>query len=163
MTVNTRNAERREISYRDMNALLTDLDAIQSSHDAGTLQTTGNWSPGQIMRHAAILMECALDGFPIKPAPWIIRAAIQALYKKKALAGAPPRSGTRIPVQASFLDPGDAGFDEGMSSLRRVAERVNAGERFTQPSPIFGELTHDEWVCLGLGHTALHTSFIRID
>lgn len=159
--VDTKKAERRSLSYADLGALSADLDAIEASHNAGTLKTTGNWSAGQIMKHSATLMLCAIDGFPGKPAPWLIRKIAKAMFLKKGLAGGSPNPGFKIPKQADFLDPGNASFEEGLGALRSVCQRVGAGEKLTHPSPVFETLTHDQWVRLGLGHAALHMSFIE--
>lgn len=159
-TIDTKKAERRAVRYAGMDDLLADLDRIEAAHNAGTLRTTGNWSAGQIMKHSAALMEGALDGFKMGPAPWPLRKIARFFFLKKALTGAPPPPGYKTPKNSGF-EPGDASFEEGIAALRRVAERVNAGERFTHPSPLFEELTHEQWVTLGLGHASLHTSFIH--
>ena len=36
----------RALDYADWQAVLLDLDAIVASLDAGTLRTSGNWTPG---------------------------------------------------------------------------------------------------------------------
>lgn len=161
MTVNTKEAERRSLSYPSFEALLADLDSVESAQAGGTLRTSGNWSPGQVMKHSSILIACALDGFPGKPAPWLVRKLLVTLYKKKALSGAPMPAGFKIPKQADFLDPGDPSFEEGLAALRGVAERVTGGAQMTHPSPVFEKLSHDEWVILTLGHTSLHMSFLH--
>ncbi len=158
--VNTKTAERRELRYQSLDDLLRDLDAIESSHSAGTLRTTGNWTTGQIAQHCAILMRCAIDGFPTT-APWLVRVIVTALFKKKALSGAPAPPGFKIPKQAGFLTPDDdVTFEQGVGELREVVGRIKAGERFTHPSPVFGRLSHEEWTTLQLGHTAMHMSFV---
>ena len=103
-------------------------------------------------------MRCALDGFPsMLPAP--IRLLAKLFWKKKALAGGKMRGGSPT---APFLVPNESlGFDEGMAMLREQVARVEAGERFTHPSALFGELTHDEWVVLQLGHIRHHLSFLH--
>ena len=61
-----------------------------------------------------------------------------------------------------FLVPEESiGFDEGMSMLREQIARVEGGERFTHPSGLFGELTHDEWTGIQLRHLQLHLSFLH--
>lgn len=44
--------------------------------------------------------------------------------------------------------------------LRRQIQRVQDGERFTQASPIFGKLSHEQWVNLHLKHAELHLGFL---
>ncbi len=164
MSVNTKTAPRRELRLTSLAELSAELDRIQAAHDAGTLDTSGNWNPGQILEHIAILMECAIDGFPSSP-PAPVRWILILLFKKKALKGGAPPAGFKIPKQAAFLVPGEATtFDEGMARLRRVIARVReGGERFTHDSPVFGRLTHDQWETLQCGHASLHLGFMAYD
>jgi len=160
--VNTKRAKRRDVRYDSLDDLRADLDAIERANAAGTLRNTGNWSPGQVLEHLAIFMECALDGFPPGKIPWLMRTIVRMLAKKKAIAGQPPPPGYRIPGGAAFLRPGDdTTFKAGMARLRKCVDRVGAGERFEQPSPLFGELTHEEWMGIQLGHCSLHLSFLH--
>lgn len=162
MTVDTKRASRREIDLRNLEDVSADLDRIQAAHDAGTLGQTGNWTPGQNMEHVAILMESAIDGFPGGP-PAIFRWITTLLFKKKALKGGQPPAGFKLPKGVSFLVPGEnTSFDEGMNRLRGVIARIKGGERFTHDSPVFGKLTHDQWVTIQSGHAALHLSFIKL-
>ena len=162
MAVDTRTVTgRRELKYASLAELSADLDALERAHAEGRLDALGGWSPGQVFQHCSILMRCAVDGFPVD-APWIVRVIITALFKKKALSGAPLPPGTKIPNQASFLRPDDdVSFETGLTLLRDVLDRVEAGERFTHPSPIFGRLTHEEWTTLQLGHCSMHLSFLK--
>lgn len=57
------------------------------------------------------------------------------------------------------MPPDDVTLPEAVARMRRVIERVAAGERFARPSPLFGPLTHEEWVTLHLRHCELHYSF----
>lgn len=163
MTVNTKQSERREIELRTLEDISAELDKIQAAHDAGALSATGNWAPGQILEHVAKLMECAMDGFP-GGAPAPVRWIITLLFKKKALRGGAPPAGFKIPKGADFLAPGeDTSFEQGMSRLRAIIARAQNGERFTHDSPIFGKLTHEQWITLNAGHATLHLSFLRLD
>lgn len=162
MTVNTKKAPRRQLRLASLAEVSADLDRIQAAHDAGTLRTTGNWSAGQVLSHIAILMEGAVDGFPAdQVAPWYVRLICQTIIKPKALRGDLPPPGITLPGD-SFLIPGPATFEEGMGRLRRVIRRIEAGERFTHPSPVFGRLTHEQWERLQSGHASLHLGFIAL-
>ncbi len=167
MSVNTKHAARRALRLGSLEDVSAELDRIQAAHDAvdgaGTLRTTGNWTAGQIFEHLAIFMACALDGFPSGP-PAPVRWLVILLLKKKALAGGSPPAGFKIPNSAAFLRPGDeTTFEQGMARLRGEIERVGAGERFTHVSPIFGRLTHEQWVVLQSGHASLHLGFIDLE
>lgn len=165
MPVNTRSAPRRAVEYRCLGCLKKDLDAVEAAHASGTLRATGNWSPGQVLEHCAIFFRCALDGFPDtgRPVPWWMRWLATTFFKNKALAGSPPPPGMKIPSAAAYLSPRDTvDFSDGLAQVRRVVERLESGERMTHSSPLFGSLTHDEWMTLQLGHSRLHMSFLDL-
>lgn len=158
--VDTKSALRRQLRYRSLDELRADLDRIEHGYRAGSLRTTGNWTPGQVQQHCAIFMRCALDGFPHR-APWLMRFMATALYKKKALSDAPIPSGFKIPQKADFLRPDDdITFDLGAAELREVIARVQSGDRFVHPSPLFGRLSHEQWTHMQLSHCGLHLSFL---
>lgn len=161
VTVDTKSVERRDITFATLADISADIDRIEAAHRAGSLRTTGNWSAGQVFEHISILMECAIDGFPSQmPAPMRWMAIL--LYKKKALSGEKMPAGFKLPKGASFLIPHESTTtEEGLARLRTVLARIDAGERFNQPSPVFGTLTHDQWCTLQAGHATLHLSFIH--
>ncbi|MEM8834945.1 MAG: DUF1569 domain-containing protein [Planctomycetota bacterium] len=166
-SINTKAVtDRRDLTFNSLACVSEDLDRIQAAHDAHTLRTVGNWTPGQNLWHCAEVIRAAIDGFPpgAKP-PYLVRKVVQFLFKKKAIRGAPPPPGIRMPkALASFLPPEDVPFDEGMSMIREQIARVrDGGERFTEPSPLFGEFTHEEWDRLQSAHCSMHFSFIKLD
>ncbi len=161
MAIDTKTVQRRDITLTSLADISADLDKIEAAHQAGTLKTTGNWSAGQILEHISILMECAIDGFPSQmPAPMRWMAIL--LFKKKALSGEKMPAGFKLPKGASFLFPSETTTtDAGIARLRKALARIEAGERFTHPSPVFGKLSHDQWCTLQAGHATLHLSFIQ--
>lgn len=163
MAVDTRKAERRPLGFSSLADLEADLDFLERAHAEGRLRHSGNWTPGQVFQHCAIFMRCALDGFADRP-PLLVCLIARLLFKRRAISGAPAIAGFRLPKKASFLLPDDdVSTARGLDDLRGVIGRVNAGERFTVPSPIFGRLTHEQWLRLQLGHCALHLGFLHRD
>ena len=158
MAINTKQAERREVSVRSFDELSAELDALERAHAAGTLRHTGNWTPGQVFDHCAIFMGCALDGFPGR-LPWPVRVLAKLLFKQGAVSGRTPPAGFGT---APFLVPREGvSFEDGLAAWRTQIARVRGGERFTKPSGLFGNVTHDEWVKMQLGHASLHLSFLH--
>lgn len=154
---------RRILKFTCTGCLSADLDAMQRAHDAGTLTALGNWSAGQILQHCAKVIGFSMDGFPSK-APWIVRFLFTTFLKKRALKDIPIDPGMDLPKQAAFMLPDDAvTFDQGMQDMRDVLARLKAGDRMEQPSPILGELTHDQWMGMMLRHAAMHQSFIALE
>jgi hypothetical protein len=54
------------------------------------------------------------------------------------------------------LEPLDA--DEGLRRFRDAMERLRASAP-TSVNPVFGTLTHEQWIALNLRHAELHLSF----
>ena len=161
-TVNTKTARTRALRYADLDAFAADVEAVRASHEAGTLEHTGNWNAGQCFWHLATFMRMSMDGFPDQKPPFLLRFLGRAVFKKIALSGKPAKPGLKLPTSVSWLDPVASGattFEEGYGPIKQVIDRYHAGERFTHPSPIFGELTHEEWCVLHRGHNAMHMSF----
>ncbi len=163
MTVNTKAVERRDISYSSVAEILTDLDAIEAAHNAGTLSTAGNWSPGQVFEHIAIVVDGSLDGSPWN-APMPMRVMAKLLFKKKALYSDDKMpSGFKLPKSAAYLVPDESTtFEAGIEHLRKGLNRVQTGgEHFNKPSPVFGKMSHEEWTTIHRKHSALHLSFLK--
>lgn len=160
--VDTKQAQRRSLSLKSFDDLAAELDAIEASLSAGTLTTTGNWTPGENLEHLAKFMRFAIDGFP-NSAPAPVRWLMILFFKKKAVTpGEPIPAGFKLPKAAAALFPVSGTPDrEGLELLRAQVERIRSGERFTQPSPIFGKLTHEQWVTIQLKHCDLHLSFLQ--
>jgi hypothetical protein len=132
--------------------------------DAGTLAHTGNWTPGQIFEHTGKFLGFAMDGFPTS-APEPVRWISILMFKKKAVGTEDPiPAGFKLPKAASVMLPRDDVTDrEGLEMLRANVDRVLGGEQMTHPSPIFGKLTHEEWLTIQRKHVALHLSFLHPD
>jgi len=161
---NTKKCDRRELSFRCTGCVKKELDRIEASHRAGTLVSTGNWTPAQGLEHLARSWSAAIDGFPenFKP-PAAIKVVAKLFFKKKAVSGATAPAGIKVPqeVRDAFEVGADTDFDEAMAHLRAQIARTDGGEKFSHPSPLFDELTHDEWLKLQLGHCQLHLGFMR--
>ncbi len=164
MTVNTKQSERRELKYNSIADIERDLDVLQAANTAGTIATTGNWSAGQNLEHCAKVWRAGIDGFPpeMKP-PMILKMMCKVFFKKKAISGATPPAGIKLPKEAKpFLPDDDVTFEQGMADFRTQIERTKSGEKFTAVSPLFGVFTHDEWQQVQLGHTQLHLGFVQV-
>lgn len=163
MAVNTKKAPRRTLKFASLHDLEHELGALQAAQAAGTIRSTGNWTPAQNLQHCARVWKAGLDGFPadMKPPAWLKWGA-QLLFKKRAVTGATAPAGIKLPPQARPFMPDDAvTFDEAMAQFQAEIGRTKSGERFTAISPIFGTMTHDQWQRLQLGHCQLHLGFIH--
>jgi hypothetical protein len=160
--VDTKTAPRRTLHFADFRAVAAELDHLEAAMDAGTLTTSGNWTAGQNFEHLSKFLRFAYDGFPTKAPPPVRWIAGMMLKRKATRTEEPIPSGFRLPRQASALLPSDDIDDrEGLALLRTQVARVLGDERMTQPSPLLGSLTHDEWLTLQRKHMALHLSFLH--
>ena len=145
-----------------MGCLRGELDRIEAAHRAGTLTTTGNWTPGQNLDHCAVPLEEGLDG-STKKVPFVVRMFAK-LIKPTLLKAKPDamRPGFNVGKSNPELMPREGvTFDEGMARIRRALARIDAGERMTKASPWLGAMTHEEWVRLNLNHSAMHFGFLN--
>lgn len=150
-------------TFRTLPELKGELDRVERAHRDGTLRTTGNWGPGQIIDHCAINVRKSLDGFDGIVAPVHIRLAGRLVFRP-LLGRSQMRPGIKLPASAaSMLPRDDVAFDEAMADLRAQIARLDAGERMTAVSPVMGRLSHDQWTELHLNHCRLHFGFFRFD
>jgi hypothetical protein len=160
MTVDTKTAPHRALRFASMADVLDEAERIEAALRDGTATHTGNWSIGEIGDHCAKFIAAACDGFGAR-APAIVRLVLRAMYYKKAMGPDPMPTGFKLPKQAASLRPDDGITDaEGLDHLRKELKRVLAGKEMTHPSPIFGPLSHDQWVTIQTKHCAMHMGFI---
>jgi len=164
VTINTKKADRRPLSFTSLDDVRADIDALEASHQAGTLKTTGNWTPGQILWHCASLFRVSLDGFPADSKPPFWLKLLGRLIKGKATApGGEAPTGFKIPPALAkvFDPPSDATFEQGASEIRAMLDRVASGALMEQPSPLFGEMNNEQWTNVQVGHCRMHFSFMN--
>ena len=152
----------RILDFQSVFDLESDLDRIEQACASGAVEATGSWSVGQNCHHVGKFFRFALDGFD-GPAPLPVRVIATLLFKKKALGPGPMPSGIKLPAKASYMLPDpDITNEDGIAFLREQVQRIKNGEQFTHPSPIFGKLTHDQWMTIQLKHAALHLGFLDL-
>lgn len=157
-----RTRDWQPASFRTLDELRAELDAVEGAERAGTLRATGGWSPGQILEHCGKLMRFSFDGFGEACAPWILRVVGSTLFKPR-LGKGQMKPGIKLPKSAAVLLPRDSvPFDEGMGLIRSQLARVAAGETMTEDSPVLGKMTHEQWVLLHLDHCRMHMGFLRV-
>lgn len=156
--INTKEAPRRELYFQDLNAVLADLDRLEAAEGAGTLVQNGNWSLGMAASHVADIVEQSLDGFRFT-APLPIRVLMRVL--KPFVLGRPFPAGLKLTGSSRSIIP-EKGIttEQGCGALRKQIRRVLDGERMTLKSPVFGRLSHEQWVRLHCDHAGLHLSFL---
>ena len=150
----TKVANRRKVHYDTLQDLGADAERLAASPK---LRSVGNWSPGQIFKHVAIVMHGCIDGFDAK-APWYIRLIMRPL--RGWILNRPMPPGYKLPPDAeAVLIPGETSLEEGLDLFRKGIHRLQT-ETTRQASPFLGKLTVDEWNKLHLRHAELHPSFL---
>lgn len=155
---------RRTVRLFTVDDLDAEVGRIVEACAAGRVRSIGNWSPAQVVWHIGRLIEFSFDGFPFQY-PWLLRWAARLLrvISWRWLLALAFRPGFRNPTQAAALEPDPAlRLDEAVAYFRVQMARVRAGEQMTQPSPVEGLLSHDQWVTAHLRHAELHLSFLAV-
>lgn len=152
--VNTKSVTgRRKVHYDTFDDALADAERLA----AGNVQTLGNWSYGQILKHLAMAIDTMIDGAPFGlPAP--VQFVMRLLMKKKMLTRT-LSPGFKLPKKAQRLLPAETSTEEGMELLRAAIERVKS-ETKRAPHPGFGVMGPGEWDEFQLRHFEMHMSFV---
>ncbi|MBX3407465.1 MAG: DUF1569 domain-containing protein [Phycisphaeraceae bacterium] len=158
----SRTKQRRDLRFADSAAMWADIERIVESERAGTLRRAGNWTVGQSLGHLATWAELPYDGYPpeLKP-PWWLKFIMRP-FKDRFLGpkgSMPP--GVRIPgVPGGTIGTEPMETEAAIERLRRAWARLEAAHPGI-PNPVFGELTHQQWIRLNLGHAELHLGFLH--
>lgn len=160
MAVDTRTAPRRPLNFGSIADLRADLDRLERAHAAGTLEATGNWSPGQALGHLATWIGFAYTGPPRASIPAAPIRLMLRMTKRRWLSKTLP-AGFRIPrVEGGTFGIEPLEFDEGIRRLRADLMRLES-EPPPPRHPLFGRMTHQEWIQLHLRHAELHMGFLK--
>jgi hypothetical protein len=158
--VDTRKAPRRALRFESIPRLRDELATVEAAHRAGTLRTTGNWTPGQVLGHLAAWASYPYDGYPMNPPGWI-RLLGRLTKRRFTRQTRPMPAGFRIHgAPEGTFGVENLEFDEGVRRLHAALDRLET----TTPTiinPVFGRLSHAEWVGLNLNHAALHLGFLK--
>lgn len=125
----------------------------------------GKWNLAQICEHLSDWMSYPMVGFP-KSGP-VIRAV---LFCVRCLAGkrlyrdvvSKQRMRPGQPTIPSSVHPADSNESESVQRLLDTMRRLQDFKGPLLPSPLFGKLTHSEYVSLHIAHCAHHLSFLEI-
>ncbi len=150
----------RNLRFHSIEDLNHELNRILELHNAGTLATSGNWTPGQMMAHLASWIEYGYEGYPLKAPPWFIRWFLRLRLPKMLEFGMP--RGVKIPG----IPGGTVGADEmpielGIARLRKALQRLQDGEEAPYDSPAFGKMSHEDRIRLNLRHAELHLGYLN--
>ena len=147
---------RRKLRFDTIDQVLAEVDRLVEAERAGKLERLGNWTLGQTLGHLACWAEYAYSGIPMKT-PLFIRWILRS--RKQKFIHEPMRAGVKIPgVPGGTLATDPVPLNEALERLQRVLARLRS-EPPTLVHPIFGVLSHDEWIAINLRHAELHLGF----
>ena len=148
--------ERRELHFETLDDLVADARAV-ALHPH---ETTGNWNASQIVLHVTDLIGLANHGPDVRlPLPVRLLGKVLRLF---GMHHRPMPSGVKAP---SFLDAdleahAQVPVEEAVATLEREVAEAHATP-MSHPNPLFGPLTHAQWVTMHCRHAELHFSFLR--
>ncbi len=154
-------AQRRKLQFHTLHEILRDVEqlAAVTSETGESICADGNWTPAQIVEHVTFFIDGAIDGFTFT-APLLIRVLARP-FKKRILTK-PMKPGVKLPARMNVVLPDpQTTWEDAVSALRDTVARIDTGERMTQPSPLLGAMTHEDWVKLHCRHAEMHFSFMH--
>jgi Protein of unknown function (DUF1569) len=149
---------RRKLRFETIDDALREAQQLAEAERLGRLARAGNWTLGQTLGHLGTWVNFAFDGYPASVhAPLPVRMILR-LMRNRIL-----NQGMMTGVKIGRVPGGTLGLDaipaeEGLVRYRTALQRL----RQTAPTidnPVFGKLTHEQWVQLNLRHAELHLGF----
>lgn len=148
--------DRRPLRFESVEQALADAQALMVAANDGRLRRLGNWSLGQTYGHLAAWINFAFDGYPGVPSPEVVAAARE---RKDTVIQKGMISGVRFSGDANGTwGTDDMLLADGMNRLRNAWARIRRAAPEAE-HPLFGDLSHSEWIMLNLRHAELHHGF----
>ncbi len=147
-------AGRRVLKFENLDDLQREAERVASLPG----KTLGNWSTAQIVDHLAKSIRATYDG-PEVTGPWFVRMIVWPIIKSRMLAKGMP-AGFSVPKKmAHFLPDNNPILEASLRDLRTWLGRLKT-EAPRLGHPLFGKLSHRDWIRLHLRHGELHLSFV---
>jgi hypothetical protein len=155
--VQTGKVQRRPIRLATIAEALAEAQRCADAENAGTATYLGNWTVGQILNHLGAWANFAFDGNGLHM-PWFVRLFGPPMLKRFLKNGLP--AGQSIPkVKGGTLATERLSADDGLVRFTHGFTRL---QQNVPPDrhPLFGPMTHEQWIALNLRHAELHLSFV---
>jgi hypothetical protein len=147
---------RRKLRFASLDEALAEVDRLVEAARAGQIAYAGRWSLPTMLNHLAVWAEFAYTGVPTR-IPLLVRL-LARLFKRHFLYGSMP-AGRRLPrVTGGTFGIEEVPLDKALRRLQIALLRLK-NDPPLQPHPIFGRMTHTEWMALHMRHAELHLSF----
>jgi len=133
------NPNHRPLRFDNVAQCVEELDRIEAAHNAGTLETTGQWTAGQNLSHLAAWIEYSYDGFPVDPPPFYLRWVLKLMLKRTLAKGFMP-VGIKIPgVEGGTTGQEEMETGAALERFRAALSRMQS-EPAIHNSPAFGKV-----------------------
>ena len=151
--------QRRQLRFNTIDDALAEAERLVAADCGGRVTRCGNWELGQMLGHLATWANFAFDGYPSEITPPLPVRLIGRMMKNRVINKGmmPGMKIGRVPggtLGTEVMSP-----DEGLSRFRTAMERLRTTDP-AKPNPVFGPLTHEQWIQLNLRHAELHMSFM---
>ena len=147
---------RRTLRFNSLDDVLADARALAATH----IKANGNWTPGQVVGHVARAVHGSIDGISFQaPLPLrIIGRVIRSIPLNKGLP-----TGVKLPAsaRAKAVPEPDLSINDAVDQLTRAIERTRH-ETMAGKHPVFGKLSHEQWIKFHCRHAELHFSFLEM-
>lgn len=154
----TKVTGRRTLHFDSLSDIVNDVERLANAKE---IKTLGNWTPGQVFKHLAIVMHGAIDGIDIQlPLHMRLIMPILVLTMKSRFLNKPmPPGFTLNAAAAKVLMPSATSLEDGLAAIRTGLQRlINDQKRV--PHPFIGKLSIEDWNKLQCRHSELHLSFL---
>jgi hypothetical protein len=156
--INTAKITRRAVRFDTIDQALAEAARITALQKSNAAQYAGNWDASQIINHVAAWAEYAYTPNPMR-APWFVKLLLRPMKSRFLNKGLP--AGRHIPkIPGGTLATEKVPIDAALERFQKIFTRLKTDPP-TQPSPVFGTLTHEEAIKLNLRHAELHMSFVK--
>lgn len=142
---------RRELHFNTMQDILNKVESLAS----GPVTSLGKWTPAQNIDHIRRVIKIAHAGTEFKmPLLYRILGKVFKGYFLKS----PFKAGLKT---VEIFEPlAEITMQEAVTAFREEMELAMRPGAMSQPSPLFGPMTHGQWEQLHCRHAELHLSFV---
>ncbi len=150
---------RRQLRFASFDEVVRDAERLLATG----YDRAGKWDLAQCCGHLSEWFRYQLDGYPptpllLRPVTWMMRNTFAPAVARKAFERGETKAGMPTIPQSVPAAGGDEAA--AVAGLKATIERWAAHAGPLHPSPLFGEMSKDEWVKGHLLHAAHHLSFL---
>ena len=151
-------SQRRKLRFESIDDAVAEAERLVAAEREGRLTHVGNWRVGRALGHLATWANFAFDGYPPEVvAPWPVRLILKLMRNRILNQGM--MTGVKIGrVPGGTVGTDEFTADEGSERFRAAMRRLRQNAP-TRENPVFGKLTHEQWIQLNLRHAELHLGF----